>query len=714
MVTATVALISTVATAQPKQSVTIPEVPAAAARLITADDFARLRRIEKLSVSPDGSRFAVLARQGDPATNEYRRGWFIGRVQEGALTFVGDGGAAQLAKEGQGGRPLGSLERPVVRWSPDGRAIAYTRLSDGAIQLWRSGIDGRSQQLTHNAADVRQLEWSDDSRSLYFVVGAPRAEQHDREVARERAGYRYDEDLEVFTDLWVPQMQFPLPSPATNVWMVSARGTGERPANDTERAAYERARGRTDAKGHGDFAGALRSDSVMQAVNDKGARAWLARSKDDLSSLRVNVSLSGSDADAIACAAEECSGLIEKIWWMDDTLLLWRREGMRKSASGIYAWTPAGGTVTAILRTADDWLTQCDLDAQRRLLCLRQAATVPDQVVSIDIPAGAVRVLADVNPEFRNIRLGKVERFEWDTPTFAWNEPGQPLHGLYAKRANGFIYYPPDFDSTKKYPVYINPYSTEGFENGTTQETPSNVLAARGMVVLNTGFPAAYLFSVSAEVRRLAYSPELDFPHLSMFSESTLRALDAVVARGFIDERRVGIGGVSTGAFVPLFIMQRHDRFAAVSIASTTWSQLQYYMPTRRMRQKEQSISWFVRPEGEGLKLWRGIDLADNVDTIEAPILMQLSEAEMPLMTRLIRHMDDAGKPYDTYVFRDETHIKWQPAHLDAIVRRNLDWFDFWLQDREDPDPAKAEQYTRWHKLKELQRADQAKRTQRQ
>jgi hypothetical protein len=65
-------------------------------------------------------------------------------------------------------------------------------------------------------------------------------------------------------------------------------------------------------------------------------------------------------------------------------------------------------------------------------------------------------------------------------------------------------------------------------------------------------------------------------------------------------------------------------------------------------------------------------------------------------------------------VFRDETHIKWQPAHLHTIVQRNLDWFEFWLQDREDPDPAKAEQYTRWRKLKELQRADHAKRTQRQ
>lgn len=716
IVTAAAALIATVAMAQPRQSVTIPNVAATTPRLITADDLAKVRRIDTLSVSPDGSRFAVLLRQGDPATNEYRRGWFIGRVQDGALSFVGDGGVAQPARQPGGGIPAGSLDRPPVRWSPDGRAIAYTRLKDGAIQLWRSGVDGRSQQLTHNAADVRQLEWSDDSRSLYFVVGASRAEQREREIARERAGYRYDEDFGGLTDLTLPQMQIPLPTPATTVWTVTARGSGEHAANEVERAAYERAKGRADPTADTSSGAVMRGESVIQTVSDRGARAWLTRSKDDPSSWRINVSMSGSDADASTCAAEECSGFIEKIWWLGDTLLLWRREGMRISASGIYAWTPASGAVATVLRVADDWLAQCDLDGQHRLLCLRETATVPTQVVSIDIPAGNVRVLADVNPEFRNIRLGKVERFEWDTPKFAWSEPGQPLHGYFAERAFGYIYYPPDFDSTRKYPVYINPYDANGFENGTTQETPSNLLAAHGMVVLNTGFPRATRasFTATLDARKLMYSPELDFPHLSMFGESTLRGLDSVVVRGFIDERRVGIGGVSNGAFVPLFLVQRHDRFAAVSIASSTWTQLDYYMTTRKIRKNGEPIPWQVKPEGAGMKVWRGVDLAENVETIEAPILMQLSQAEMPRMIRLIRHMDDAGKPYDAYVFRDETHIKWQPAHLDAIVRRNLDWFAFWLQDREDPDPAKLDQYTSWRKLKELQQANRVKRTQRQ
>jgi hypothetical protein len=30
-----------------------------------------------------------------------------------------------------------------------------------------------------------------------------------------------------------------------------------------------------------------------------------------------------------------------------------------------------------------------------------------------------------------------------------------------------------------------------------------------------------------------------------------------------------------------------------------------------------------------------------------------------------------------------------------------VDWFDFWLNSHEDPDPSKAEQYSRWRKLRD-------------
>jgi hypothetical protein len=41
-----------------------------------------------------------------------------------------------------------------------------------------------------------------------------------------------------------------------------------------------------------------------------------------------------------------------------------------------------------------------------------------------------------------------------------------------------------------------------------------------------------------------------------------------------------------------------------------------------------------------------------------------------------------------------------QPRHRLAVFERNLDWFRYWLQGARDPDPAKADQYARWDRMR--------------
>jgi len=433
-----------------------------------------------------------------------------------------------------------------------------------------------------------------------------------------------------------------------------------------------------------------------------GARAWLAREQQFV--FRVTAALSPS-SKSIACKAEQCTGFIEKLWWRDQEVLFIRREGSGGAEFAVYAWLPSTGNVSTIVRLVDDLLLYCD-PAKDRLICARQTPTRPAHVIALDLRSGKMQELADVNPEFRGIRLGKVERFEWETPKFAWAAPGQPLAGKYPERTYGYILYPPDFDPGKQYPVFIAPYSPVGFDNVSNHEYPLHVFAANDIVVLNTQFPTQIPRSSLglAEQGKLMYSAELDFPHLSMYTESTVRALDVIAQRGFIDERRVGIGGLSHGAFVPLHMVLKHDRLAAVSVSSPGWHRWEYYLSTDIGRRTTMaSYNWLVKPEGPGVDFWNRLDLADNIEAIEAPILMNLAASETMPVVRLIRHMADAGKPYDAYIYVNETHVKWQPAHLHAIAMRNLDWFRFWLQGYEDPDPAKSAQYRHWRILREQQ-----------
>jgi hypothetical protein len=199
-------------------------------------------------------------------------------------------------------------------------------------------------------------------------------------------------------------------------------------------------------------------------------------------------------------------------------------------------------------------------------------------------------------------------------------------------------------------------------------------------------------------MRRL-YSPELGFPHLSMYAGSTFNALDAVAARGFVDPARVGIGGISHGSFVPTFMVQTQDRIAAMSIAGPSWSQHEYYASTANGRRLNNVVEGWP----ESRDFWSRIDLADHVEEVEAPILVNYADREFIADWRLPRSMENGGRAFEAFIHPNETHIKWQPGHLFAIYNRNLDWFRFWLQDIEDPDPAKAGQYARWRALRAIQ-----------
>ncbi len=58
-----------------------------------------------------------------------------------------------------------------VRWSPDGRSIAFVNSPGGSSDIWLQPLDGRPpKRLTdYRAEQIQAFEWSPDSRSLAFV-----------------------------------------------------------------------------------------------------------------------------------------------------------------------------------------------------------------------------------------------------------------------------------------------------------------------------------------------------------------------------------------------------------------------------------------------------------------------------------------------------------------------------------------------------------------
>ena len=108
-----------------------------------------------------------------------------------------------------------------------------------------------------------------------------------------------------------------------------------------------------------------------------------------------------------------------------------------------------------------------------------------------------------------------------------------------------------------------------------------------------------------------------------------------------------------------------------------------------------------AQPWGEGLKTWFANSPGFNLDKIKVPVLM---EEHDPIS--LIYGWDAYAllplqhKPIDLLYMRDGGHVLSKPRERFVSQEMNADWFDFWLNGHEDPDPYKSKQYERWRSLK--------------
>ena len=102
------------------------------------------------ALSPDGRRVAVYAEE-----SQQREVWLheVDRPVRQRLTF-------------ESGNPL------YPSWSPDGKSVTYSRLSDGNRNLYVSRADGstQSETLVASAADEGASDWSPDGRSVIYTV----------------------------------------------------------------------------------------------------------------------------------------------------------------------------------------------------------------------------------------------------------------------------------------------------------------------------------------------------------------------------------------------------------------------------------------------------------------------------------------------------------------------------------------------------------------
>ncbi|CAM8668259.1 DAP2 Dipeptidyl aminopeptidases/acylaminoacyl-peptidases [Sphingobium cupriresistens] len=626
-----------------------------AVRSVTPEALIGLRDFGSLSLdgapmqmSPNGDLIALQLRQADPVSNRFCSAVVLvptdGRSQAHVIDDAGDIERASFDKYGLVGIPLGIPKPPLLRWHPAGRHLAYVKQRGGKAEVWTIRPDGTDRHmLIRSEVDIEALEWSATGETLIFRSRPGLVEARD-EIAREGLnGFRYDDRF------WPLGGNQPLPTNKVPsiVQAVDIVSATVRPASREEitRIAFPGGEHPAGTRAYARFD----ADRVAWAIADDPSKFRQP------APLHIRIG-----AKTFRCLAIACRNVTD-IWWLKGgrQLIFATREGASDEKTGLYRWVPGSRLPHRILLT-EDALFGCGLGGGK-LICAREASLRPRHIVSIRIATGAIETIFDPNPEFAQYRLGRVQRIAWKNS--------------FGIEAFGDLVFPVAYRPGTRFPLVIVQYDSRGFlRGGTADEYPIQLLASHGFAVLSFNKPKAYALHGPP----VTYDEYLEMNQKDWIDRrSILSSLETIIDRldetGVVDPRRVAITGQSDGATTATFALIHSSKFAAAALSTCCEDASMMIGNGEGYRRWYESFGYPL-PGDRADAFWSQSSLALHSDKRPVPILIQASEEEYRMALNTFEVLRAKQWPVEMYIYPNEGHVKFQPAHRLAVYRRVLDW----------------------------------------
>lgn len=308
-----------------------------------------------------------------------------------------------------------------------------------------------------------------------------------------------------------------------------------------------------------------------------------------------------------------------------------------------------------------------------------------------------------LNPRFKNLQFAVSREFSWATSR------GTSLKGS--------LLLPPDYNPAIRYPLVIQTKSQQSAfvcDSG-SEHYPSfapQPMATQGLLYLsiNAGdlsshYPPGYPGGIGEAI---FYTDVWD---------SAVRELDHL---GIIDVTRVGIIGYSrTGWHTQFALAHASTHYAAAtSTDNIQYSLGEYWLLHSAIATGPYDAMYGGPPYGYSLGDWMKYSISFNMDKIHTPLLIEAmgygvlddtigeSPVNLSLRYEIVTALDRLKKPVELYYYPNEQHQPDHPKARLASIQRNIDWYRFWLQAYERPEPEDPDQYNRWRRLRSLRDAD--------
>ncbi len=522
---------------------------------LTLDLYLEWEGVSSAELSPDGREIL------------YRRQWIDGLEDERESTL--------WIMNADGTRNRALLDGSSPTWSPDGERIAFLDRDDNdRTQIFVRWMDdeGAVSQVTRVEKSPSSLAWSPDGEWIAFRMTVPDTESWSIDLPRRPEGAQWTESPRIIESLDYSQDRRGfLEEGWDHVFVVPAEGGTPRQLTDgdwdhgspewtpdgseilfsslrVEDAEYEWRESEI-------YAVDVESGRIRQlterhgldqgpVVSPDGRRvAYTGHDWTDDTYYESRLYVMGIDGSSPREIATNLERSPREVTWAPDgsgVFFSADSEGTRN------LWfAPLNGDARPVT-TGEHMLSVDDIADSGVAVGTRSSFHEPGDIVSfhVDRP-DRIEQLTAVNADVLAGReLGEVEEIRYES-----------TDGL---EIQGWVITPPGFDASERHPLMLvihgGPHAmyNVGFNFGWQEH------AANGYVVLYTNPRGSSGYGSE-------FGNEIDNAYPGRDYDDLMAGVDAVLARGYVDEDRMFVYGCSGGGVLTAWIVGHTDRFAAAS-----------------------------------------------------------------------------------------------------------------------------------------------------
>jgi dipeptidyl aminopeptidase/acylaminoacyl peptidase len=601
-------------------------VPDAPSPLFEGRDLFGLQWATDPQIRPDGGTIAYVRNTYEVMTDKSRPSIWMIDIASGKQWPLVSG--------------AGSHSSP--RWSPDGTRIAYVSTTEGRAQLYvywlQNGASSRIADLTDAPED---LTWSPDGRSIAFRLFTPEPAPQMGSAPPKPEGANWAPPLVVITDVTYradgPGMLKPGYSHA---FVVSADGGAPRQLtfgayNDGGPLAWshngkslyftgnrlegwEREAVNTEVYEVSLAGGALKPlttrkgpDNVQDVSPDGTKIAYLSFEDRLLGYQNTELYVMNRDGSDAHSLTKSLDRTIDSAHWAADGRSLYVQyvdHGITKVAR-----VSLEGKVTPVAAG----LGGGGLD---RPYSGGEFSVAKNGSVAFTLgDAGSPANIA-VTRSGRTTRLTNLNEEFFRAKTLSAVRPLEVKSSFDQRPIDAWLITPPNFDPAKKYPLILEIHGGPFASYGPTFSTDYQLYAAAGYVVLYTNPRGST--SYGEEFANLIHHdyPDHDYDDL-------MSAVDAALARGFIDPQNLFVTGGSGGGVLTAWIVGRTDRFRAAVTQKPVINWTSFTLTTDMYTYAPKY--WFAKaPWEDEATYWKRSPLS-LVGSVKTPTMVVVGEQDM-------------------------------------------------------------------------------------